>query len=286
MARKLNYKLIAGLYNAGYSQGDIAYIFQSVSGHISKVLKAEGVQIRPRGVKVKPPTYAKFPASWKTALGDDETRKRAHEVSEAHKQKEKGKQKQAATKKVETVKAAAKVAEPKKEDTKTKVVSEKKTAPKKKVADLTNEDVKRMSIQLLEDWVKNTPLKGVRFTQKNSLSGEYGAVSSSVTVEAGYRETKDVFLWITERNVGDYHDISCIDRDNDEFPMEVQAMDAIYDAYSVIDSTYCKNLDKVEKYGEKRAKDLMKKYPKLDVRYSVDGTKDRLYASVSVSVKK
>ncbi|MFV1457453.1 hypothetical protein, partial [Bacillus mycoides] len=138
----------------------------------------------------------------------------------------------------------------------------------------------------LEDWVKNTPLKGVRFTKKSSGEEEKGAVSSYVSVEAGYRETKDVFLWITDRNVGDYHDISCIDMDNDEFPMEVQAMDAIYDAYSVIDSTYCKNLDKVEKYGEKRAQALMKKHPKLDVRYSADGTKDQFYVSVSVSVKK
>lgn len=85
MTRKHDYKLIAYLYKAGYSQGDIAAIFGSVSGHISKVLKKEGVAARPRGQKVVPVPHEKFPDAVQKAVREAGIAARVQKVSEARK---------------------------------------------------------------------------------------------------------------------------------------------------------------------------------------------------------
>ncbi|WP_460271270.1 hypothetical protein [Bacillus sp. NEAU-Y102] len=87
MTRKHDYKLIAYLYKAGYSQGDIAAIFDSVSGHISKVLKKEGVAARPRGQKVVPVPYEKFPDAVQKAAQEVGITARVQKVSEVRKGK-------------------------------------------------------------------------------------------------------------------------------------------------------------------------------------------------------
>ncbi|MFV1457455.1 hypothetical protein, partial [Bacillus mycoides] len=85
MTRKHDYKLIAYLYKAGYSQGDIAAVFGSVSGHISKVLKKEGVAARPRGQKVVPIPYEKFPDAVQKAVQEAGITTRVQKVSEVRK---------------------------------------------------------------------------------------------------------------------------------------------------------------------------------------------------------
>ncbi|MBE7114579.1 hypothetical protein FT641_17830 [Bacillus paranthracis] len=85
MTRKHDYKLIAYLYKAGYSQGDIAAVFGSVSGHISKVLKKEGVVARPRGQKVVPVPYEKFPDAVQKAVLEAGITARVQKVSEVRK---------------------------------------------------------------------------------------------------------------------------------------------------------------------------------------------------------
>ena len=47
--KKLDYKLITELYEAGHNMTSIAKMVNSVNGHISKVLRKEGVQTRKRG---------------------------------------------------------------------------------------------------------------------------------------------------------------------------------------------------------------------------------------------
>lgn len=70
--KRLDYGLIAGLYESDYGQTLIGKILETPSGHISKVLKVEGVQARKRGERVIPEDYEMLSGDLKQRLKLDE----------------------------------------------------------------------------------------------------------------------------------------------------------------------------------------------------------------------
>lgn len=52
--KRLNYELVAGLYESNYGQALIGRILETPHGHISKVLRGMDVKTRKRGEKVSP----------------------------------------------------------------------------------------------------------------------------------------------------------------------------------------------------------------------------------------
>ena len=55
--RRMDYELIAGLYENNYSTVIIGRILATPNGHVSKVLFKQGVEARKRGVRVKPVAF-------------------------------------------------------------------------------------------------------------------------------------------------------------------------------------------------------------------------------------
>jgi len=59
--RRLNYGLVVGLYEGNYGQIAIGKILETPHGHISKVLRKEGVETRKRGEIVEPLPFNELP---------------------------------------------------------------------------------------------------------------------------------------------------------------------------------------------------------------------------------
>lgn len=47
--RRMEYRIMVGLYQHGYTTVEIAELFHTPNGHVSKVLRGEGVKMRRRG---------------------------------------------------------------------------------------------------------------------------------------------------------------------------------------------------------------------------------------------
>ncbi|MCY8636610.1 helix-turn-helix domain-containing protein [Bacillus sp. S17B2] len=70
--KRLNYELVGVLYTNGYTTKDIAEMFNSVNGHISKVLRASGVATRKRGEVVEKLPFDSFsPEDKKVVLNSE-----------------------------------------------------------------------------------------------------------------------------------------------------------------------------------------------------------------------
>lgn len=162
-------------------------MFGSVSGHISRVLKAENVSVRPRGKKVNPVAFEKFPDAWKEAMESD-VRKRAKEISDLHKNK---------TKRSEVVGTRGIDAKgiPEKSSTDGKT--------KKGIDDLTNEDVMNMATTLLKDWIGSTVLKSVKFDKKERRAGSERVKAGKASAYTSYENTKNIFDWYMDDDSGD-----------------------------------------------------------------------------------
>lgn len=250
MAGRINHEVVAALYKLGYSQGDIAAIYDSVSGHISKVLKAKGVPVRVRGVKATRVSFEKMPKPFQDVLRAEGLDSRVKRVN----------------------------AESKVNDRKNGSVTVWKTnkeIPKK----YTNEQLDKIAINLLKNLVKHTHLNKVRF--KESPAWVYDVFNKGYRtfgLAAGYNETKDVFLWINEDNVNQYYDMCT--KEGVKLSSGASAMDYYYGDYSVIDSDICPAMKQVLEYMDRLEERVRNKYPLLDINIRIEASEDLLYVSV------
>ena len=261
MTRKHDYKLIGFLYKAGYSQGVIANIFGSVSGHISKVLKKEGVPSRPRGQKVVPAPYEKFPAQVKKAIEGAGLTVRVKKVSDACKQPSK----------------QPMVSVPKKQP---------KPSPKEeKVSKKGKKGVGEIAKKLLENWIENTDLQYIKLNPIQVVDNRNGGVKASTG--AGWDETRKRFLWIDEKNIFNYHNYDELYRRagvGAEFDVET-AMLTLYDGDEAVDPKFCKTMRGIQNYGKKLHDAVSKKNPNYSFDCIVEGVDGDLYVDVIVNEK-
>lgn len=264
MSRRINPILVKFLYLAGYSQGDIAFIYGSVSGHISKVLKAAGVPARARGMKAIPTSIKAFPkevvdvitseglmpnfVEWERVKGDNKP----------------------------LTKGATPVAKAKP----TGATATKPKAPKQKVENakkpLSDQMLDKACLSLLQTIVKNTPLKKVKFKKKPSFESDplFNSGKRMCTLESDWYNTKDTFLWIDHTNFFDY-----VDYTEEDDP--AIAMDRHYDAYSIIDPAYCKNMAATQSFIQKVLVRAEKSYPNLEFTARAYGQKGDFLVVVS-----
>ncbi|MGN4723810.1 hypothetical protein ACTFR8_22545 [Bacillus cereus group sp. MYBK15-3] len=283
MTRKHDYKLIGFLYKAGYSQGAIADVFGSVSGHISKVLKKEGVPSRPRGQKVVPVPCEKFPAPVRKAIEEAGLATRVKKVSDACKQPGKkptvGVPKQQPKVSPKDV-TKGKETEKKKEDKKQKDVNKEGKGVKKGKA-----DVSEIAKKLLDNWIENTDLKYIKL---NPIQvGAAGTGGVKVSTGAGWDETRKRFLWIDERNIFNYHNYDELYRQADvgaEFDAET-AMLTLYDGDEAVDPKFCKTMRGILNYGKKLNDAVSKKNPTYSFDFIAEGVDGNLYVDVIVNEK-
>src|SRR5699024_9875533 len=69
--RRLNYGLVAGLYEANYGQVAIGKILETPHGQVSKVLRKERVETRTRCEIVEPETFNRLPKRIQNYIKDD-----------------------------------------------------------------------------------------------------------------------------------------------------------------------------------------------------------------------
>lgn len=86
MARKYNYKVVAWLYNAGYTQKEIGYILGISPSYVGKILGAEGVVTRGSQEEKLRTLFENFPEVVRGFMSQDELQ-RARKVSNFYKQK-------------------------------------------------------------------------------------------------------------------------------------------------------------------------------------------------------
>lgn len=86
MARKYNYKVVAWLYNAGYTQKEVGYMLGISPSYVGKILGAEGVVTRSSQKEKLRTLFENFPEVVRGFMSQEELQ-RAMKVSNFYKQK-------------------------------------------------------------------------------------------------------------------------------------------------------------------------------------------------------
>ncbi|PER55639.1 hypothetical protein CN495_07755 [Bacillus thuringiensis] len=86
MARKYNYKIVAWLYNAGYTQKEVGYMLGISPSYVGKILGAEGVVTRGSQKEKLRTLFENFPEVVRGFMSQEELQ-RAMKVSNFYKQK-------------------------------------------------------------------------------------------------------------------------------------------------------------------------------------------------------
>lgn len=357
--RRINYEVVKGLYEQNFSQGDIAKVYGSVSGHISKVLKAEGVQARSgKEGRVKPVAYSKLPSKLKTLLKKEELVDKVKEIYEDKKAAEKDKTKKGTkakkgtsvgknskekveepkveesteeastvaevkvaveelkvanqpkedtpkveqskvempkveqdkveTPKVETSKVKQpKVAPPKVESKKVEEAKKVVGTPKKKdeekkevkggnILNTNGNDLDHVMRRVFEALLDQTELKKVHLTLKDVVGN---AIKREMSWVANFEESKKVFNWIDNINVGAVKNLR-----NRKLKRLVKADDVLadvamqfyYGTYSAIDPSHCKKMGNVQTVIKGLKETLKEVHPTLQIDIIVVGLGDAL----------
>lgn len=86
MARKYNYKVVAWLYNAGYTQKEVGYVLGISPSYVGKILGTEGVVTRNSQEEKLRTLFENFPTVVKEYMSQEELQ-RAMKISNFYKQK-------------------------------------------------------------------------------------------------------------------------------------------------------------------------------------------------------
>lgn len=217
MARKYNYKVVAWLYGAGYSQKEVGYMLGISAGYVGTILLAEKVRTRKDSRESRRTLVENFPVIVKDCMTREEIA-RAKEISDYYK--------------------------------------------KKYIQNIDKpRDIHSVALSLLQDWVGNTALNGVK-VQNPKLEIKRGEKQfSTVSTYVKYVDSKTFFDWYGDEESGE---------------VGVYAL--------TVDERNCSKFQAIQQYGKKREQDWNTKNPRMKVHYEIDGVQGRVTLAVTLRV--
>lgn len=218
MARKYNYKVVAWLYGAGYSQKEVGYVLGISAGYVGTILSVEKVRTRKDSRESRRTLIENFPAIVKDCMTREEVA-RAKELSDYYK--------------------------------------------KKYIQNIDKpRDIHAVALSLLQDWVGNTALNGLKVQNPKLEIKRSEKQFSTVSAYVKYVDSKTFFDWYEDDESGE---------------MGVYALE--------VNERKCKNFQAIKNHGKKREQEWNGKNPRIMASYEVEGIQGRVTLAVHLRLK-
>ncbi|PGT90020.1 hypothetical protein [Bacillus thuringiensis] len=213
MARKYNYKVVAWLYGAGYSQKEVGYMLGISAGYVGTILSTEKVRTRKDSRESRRTLVENFPAIVTDYMTREEVA-RAKELSDYYK--------------------------------------------KKYIQNIDKpRDIHSVALSLLQDWVGNTALNGLKVQNPKLEIKRSEKQFSTVSAYVKYTDSKTFFDWYEDEESDD---------------VGVYAL--------MVDERNCPKFLAIQQYGKKREQEWNGKNPRILASYEIDGEQGRVTLAV------